>query len=86
MTCISSFQAHFPSSSTNAKFSVVDLRQGVVIALDCTNNQRDFSGGKLPVAARSQTKVEAVIGAEAQDDHLDPSRPSRHDQPHFLCT
>jgi 3-phenylpropionate/trans-cinnamate dioxygenase ferredoxin reductase subunit len=46
------------------KFSVVYLRQGVVIALDCINHLRDFSRGKLLVAARTQTTVEAVIGAE----------------------
>lgn len=46
------------------KFSVVYLRQGVVIALDCINNLRDFSRGKLLVAARTQTTVEAVVAAE----------------------
>jgi 3-phenylpropionate/trans-cinnamate dioxygenase ferredoxin reductase component len=46
------------------KFSVVYLRQGMIIALDCINNLRDFSRGKLLVAARTQTSVEAVTGAE----------------------
>lgn len=46
------------------KFSVVYLRQGVVIAMDCINSLRDFTRGKLLVAARTQTTVEAVVGAE----------------------
>ncbi|HBC15282.1 MAG TPA: pyridine nucleotide-disulfide oxidoreductase, partial [Erythrobacter sp.] len=36
------------------KFSVVYLREGVVIALDCVNNTRDYAQGRKLVMARAE--------------------------------
>ncbi|NKX56553.1 NAD(P)/FAD-dependent oxidoreductase [Arthrobacter mobilis] len=44
----------------SGKFSVVYLRNGVVIALDCINNVRDFARGKLLVQEGVRTTADAV--------------------------
>ena len=51
--------------STNARsFSVVYLRQGRVIALDCVNATRDYVQGKVLVTARSQIPPEMLADAD----------------------
>ncbi|MCS6947589.1 MAG: pyridine nucleotide-disulfide oxidoreductase, partial [Steroidobacteraceae bacterium] len=45
-------------------FSIVYLRGGRVIALDCVNQPRDFLQGKKLVAARTAVAPDALLDAE----------------------
>ncbi len=42
------------------KFSVVYLREGVVIALDCVNNTKDYVQGRKLVMARAEVDPEVL--------------------------
>ena len=45
------------------KFSVVYLREGVVIALDCVNNTRDYAQGRKLVMARAEVDPDLLADA-----------------------
>ena len=45
-------------------FSVVYLKEGRVVALDCINRTRDYAQGRKLVEARAQVPVEALADSE----------------------
>ncbi len=51
-------------------FSVVYLRGGQVVALDCVNRTKDYAQGRKLVEARVAISPEALLGAEALKDLL----------------
>ena len=56
-------QAILRGDPASRSFSVVYLRQGRVIALDCVNAMRDFVQGKALVAGGATVPVEALADA-----------------------
>jgi hypothetical protein len=60
------------SSSASRSFSVVYLKGGQVVALDCVNKTKDYAQGRKLVEARRTIAPEALVSAENFKVFLEP--------------